>query len=56
LPAVVRHPKQIEALIAERAAARKARNWAEADRVRNVLQEAGVVLEDTPKGTIWRRN
>ncbi len=56
LPIVDSSPEWVEALIAERAAARKARNWAEADRVRNVLQEAGVVLEDTPKGTIWRRN
>ncbi|HMQ12351.1 MAG TPA: cysteine--tRNA ligase [Candidatus Competibacter phosphatis] len=56
LPVAGPSPEWIEALIAERAAARKARNWAEADRVRNVLQEAGVVLEDTPKGTIWRRN
>ncbi len=48
--------EQIEALIAERAAARKARDWVEADRVRNLLQEAGVVLEDTSKGTVWRRS
>ena len=47
--------ERIEALIAERTAARKAKNWAEADRVRTVLQEAGIVLEDTAKGTIWRR-
>ena len=48
-------PEQIEALIAERIAARKAKNWAEADRIRAQLQEAGIVLEDTAKGTIWRR-
>jgi cysteinyl-tRNA synthetase len=47
--------ERIEALIAERAAARKAKNWAEADRVRALLQDAGIVLEDTAKGTLWRR-
>ncbi|MDS4040059.1 MAG: cysteine--tRNA ligase [Candidatus Competibacter sp.] len=48
-------PERIEALIVERAAARKAKNWAEADRIRTLLQDAGIVLEDTPKETLWRR-
>jgi len=47
--------EQVERLIAERIAARTAKNWAEADRIRAQLQEAGIVLEDTAKGTIWRR-
>lgn len=47
--------EEIEALIAQRNIARKAKNWAEADRIRAQLQEAKVVLEDTPKGTVWRR-
>ena len=47
--------EQIDALITERTAARKAKNWAEADRIRALLQDAGIVLEDTLKGTNWRR-
>jgi len=47
--------EQVETLMTQRIAARKAKNWAEADRIRAQLQEAGIVLEDTAKGTIWRR-
>ena len=47
---------RVEALIAERATARKEKRWGEADRIRGLLQEAGIVLEDTPKGTSWRRD
>jgi len=45
----------IEALIAARKQARSDKDWAEADRVRDQLAEAGVSLEDTAKGTSWRR-
>jgi cysteinyl-tRNA synthetase len=47
--------ERIEALIAERVAARVRRDWKEADRIRQELAGQGVVLEDGPSGTTWRR-
>jgi len=46
---------QIDALIAARSAAKKAKDFAQADRIRAGLLAQGVVLEDTPRGTLWRR-
>jgi cysteinyl-tRNA synthetase len=45
----------VEKLIDARNAARRARNFAESDRIRDELLEKGIVLEDTPGGTRWRR-
>lgn len=45
----------IEALIAERLAAKKARDFAKADALRDQLQAQGIVLEDSKDGTTWRR-
>lgn len=45
----------IEALIEERQAARKAKNFARADEIRNELLEKGIILEDTREGVKWKR-
>lgn len=47
--------EQIEAAIAARKAARSARQFAEADRIRDQLEQAGVILEDGAGETTWRR-
>ena len=43
-------------LIAERDQARKERNWARADEIRDRFTEMGYTLEDTPEGTVWKRS
>lgn len=45
----------IENLIAERQAARKAKNFARADEIRGLLLEKGIILEDTREGVKWKR-
>lgn len=45
---------EIERMIQERSKARAEKDWAQADALRDRLQEMGIVLEDGPQGTTWR--
>ena len=47
---------EVEALIQRRAEAKASRDFAEADQIRNELLEKGILLEDGPNGTSWRRS
>ena len=47
--------EEVERLIEERNTARKAKNWAEADRIRDDLKARGIVLEDTAQGVKWHK-
>lgn len=57
LPDVVADPEgeAIQALVEARSAARAAKDYAEADRIRAELDARGVIIDDTPNGTLWRR-
>ena len=47
--------KEVEELINARQAARKEKNFAEADRIRDQLRDMGIILEDTPQGVKWKK-
>ena len=47
--------EEIEKMIAARSEAKKNKNWAEADAIRDELKAKGIVLEDSPNGTTWKR-
>jgi cysteinyl-tRNA synthetase len=46
---------EIDALVAQRAEAKKAKDWATADKIRDDLKARGIVIEDTPQGAKWKR-
>lgn len=46
----------IDALVAERVAAKKAKDFAKADKIRNDLASRGIIITDTPQGAVWKRS
>ena len=48
--------EEINALVIERTEAKKAKDFAKADQIRNQLAERGITIIDTPQGAIWKRN
>ncbi|MCF0248598.1 MAG: cysteine--tRNA ligase, partial [Synergistes sp.] len=46
---------EIEALLAERTEARKAKNFKRSDEIRDTLAARGIIIEDTPQGPRWKR-
>ena len=46
---------KVEQMIADRQAARAAKNWAEADRIRDELKAMGIELKDTKQGVQWKK-
>lgn len=46
---------EVDALVAARTDAKRAKNYAEADRIRDLLKEKGIEIIDTPQGAKWRR-
>ena len=46
---------EIDALVAERTAAKKAKDFAKADKIRGDLASRGIVITDTPEGPVWKR-
>ncbi len=46
---------EIDRLVAERDAARAAKNWQRSDEIRNLLKDRGILIEDSPQGSRWRR-
>ena len=54
-PSNDRLPDDIKALVDAREEAREKKDWAKADQIRDQLQEAGFIVEDTPDGPRWKR-
>ena len=48
--------QEIDALVAERVEAKKAKNFARADEIRNMLSSRGIIITDTPNGAVWKRS